>query len=1241
MSLGCRSNKGQQREDQSSSVVVLRVESSSPDHPGAEHCDERGNSCVPLAASQKLGAQGIVRTFAGGKISLDFGGGRRVDLDSLSQLRLDQQIAHLKSGSFSLETTPLVTKDTDIVPLDFTVAGKTFHSPRDRATSASLTVEEDQTILTVRRGQLEADGLKATPRTGQSIRIAQARAFRTASDGSELPHLLPAAPRRSEFGALLNAPQAREALGLGTMSARLPNTKEKRNGVRLLKHHAQVVIQDGYAHTEIIEEFENTTPHILEGQYRFAVPADASVSRLGLWVGDQLMEGEVLERKRAASIYSSIVDRPVPRDPALLEWESGGVMSLKVFPILPKKSRRVLLSYQQVLSSEGGLLRYVHPLSLGAERANQIGDFSIEISARDNTATLSSPEIRAYDAELSEKEGQIKARFSATDFVPHGDFALLIRRRSDSDAELSAQVDGWPKADAELPPFLKAAPGKRTLLSNTRKPSAQPAVAQEAVDGHFGLRLQVSLPDESLRPEFRPLRRVIALDVSHSQSKETISAQAALAFGLLLEMDPDEPFVLLACDSACEAWEEGGPSQQLLSTEQLPARLAAAQKFLAGLRPGGASDVAGALATAALQLQSGRLGKGAHQDNAIAQIVYLGDARASAGELSAESIAARVGPLLEEARAELRLVGVGPSLDQHLLEGLAIELDATWDLLASGLALEARIEELAGVLRRPTIKNARLELPEGLIATESHALPALRLGQELIVSGELRSLSPGPVVLTGTLAGHPYRLERPLSFPASRRRSNTMIAPLWAKHRIALLQALDRSEDNKQAVIDLSQRFRTMSRYTSFLVLENDEMYKHFGIDRPERELTFETLFEDEVQFETNDPFAKPKEAAPPSLSDIGTIGAEPSGPTSKGRMTSSSSSGAARGAARRPPPTSPSPRKAKPRSRPPGGGDPSADAELGIPSFAEAPRPASKPQASVPTDISNHFGGHKSRVPLPRARLPRRRRFHLKATVADEQWRKWGKQQMDQVQASLKRDPHSRARHEAWVRVLLQGGRFDRAAQAAQDYFDLDPDHLGAVRLLGQASVTAGDHERARQMLDIENELHSEDQGAHLQAARAFIAVGDTVRACAHARSLFSLEPKNTEYRQEAHACFEEILGRAAPRPQSSLGEGEAGQLQITVECASSVSMLDCPSPVLITPFGEVFSPWTPGLGKTNRHRVSLLKLRSGSSWLLVSGGSPGAKGVVKIAGSHENASIKFSGGSLHTVAQLELSYY
>src|SRR5690606_26640961 len=100
---------------------------------------------------------------------------------------------------------------------------------------------------------------------GQSIRLTNAQAFRTSQEGGELPSLEPVLPEQVSENGLGESEQ--EPRGLGTMTARLPNSDQIVQGVELRRHHVRVTIVDGYARTEVEEEFENIASHVLEGRY--------------------------------------------------------------------------------------------------------------------------------------------------------------------------------------------------------------------------------------------------------------------------------------------------------------------------------------------------------------------------------------------------------------------------------------------------------------------------------------------------------------------------------------------------------------------------------------------------------------------------------------------------------------------------------------------------------------------------------------------------------------------------------------------------------------------------------------------------------------------------------------------------------------------------------------------------------------------------------------------------------------
>ena len=98
-------------------------------------------------------------------------------------------------------------------------------------------------------------------------------------------------------------------------------------------HKVSVEIRDQIARTTVEESFVNMTdsPVPLEGVFYFPLPQDASISGFGMWIGNELVEADIVEKQRAREIYEII--KSERRDPGLLEWQGGNLFSARVFPI--------------------------------------------------------------------------------------------------------------------------------------------------------------------------------------------------------------------------------------------------------------------------------------------------------------------------------------------------------------------------------------------------------------------------------------------------------------------------------------------------------------------------------------------------------------------------------------------------------------------------------------------------------------------------------------------------------------------------------------------------------------------------------------------------------------------------------------------------------------------------------------------------------------------------------------------
>src|SRR5205085_3118003 len=135
----------------------------------------------------------------------------------------------------------------------------------------------------------------------------------------------------------------RRAQGLGQL---VINDVQSGSPVRLniARYHANVMLEPPVALVQIDQSFYNPFDQQHEGTFVFNLPRGASVSRFAMYVmPEELIEGELIERKQASDIYESIVRRR--RDPAVLEQIGANLFKMRVFPIFAHDTKRILLDF--------------------------------------------------------------------------------------------------------------------------------------------------------------------------------------------------------------------------------------------------------------------------------------------------------------------------------------------------------------------------------------------------------------------------------------------------------------------------------------------------------------------------------------------------------------------------------------------------------------------------------------------------------------------------------------------------------------------------------------------------------------------------------------------------------------------------------------------------------------------------------------------------------------------------------
>ncbi|QSP94182.1 hypothetical protein LPB19_13430 [Marinobacter salinisoli] len=97
-------------------------------------------------------------------------------------------------------------------------------------------------------------------------------------------------------------------------------------------------IQDSCAVTRIDQTFRNPGARITDAQYRFPLPARASVGQFTYWVAGLPIHGEVVKKQKANDIYHQ--EQQQDRKVAVSAKRSGQAIEYRVPVTLPDVERR-------------------------------------------------------------------------------------------------------------------------------------------------------------------------------------------------------------------------------------------------------------------------------------------------------------------------------------------------------------------------------------------------------------------------------------------------------------------------------------------------------------------------------------------------------------------------------------------------------------------------------------------------------------------------------------------------------------------------------------------------------------------------------------------------------------------------------------------------------------------------------------------------------------------------------------
>ncbi len=555
-------------------------------------------------------------------------------------------------------------------------------------------------------------------------------------------------------------------------------------------HKVLVEIRDQIARTTIEESFVNHTNEVLEGKFYFPLPQDASISGFGMWIGDMLVEADIVEKQRAREIYETILREK--RDPGLLEWTGGNIFQARVYPIPGRSEKRIKITYTQVLPLVGDSFRYSYALQSDLLKQHPLRKLELAVNIQ-STQPLQQVVCPTHPTrnplEKSTHSNHLaRLEFSAQDYTPTRDFevvATLATRNQDL-----------------------------TLIPH-----------QRGEDGFFMLLMQP--PNHSgqwKRPlvnDGKPLEIMILADTSASMDRASRTRQGEVIAALLASLAPKDRFNLAVCDVDC-VWTFDK------SVDAVPEQIIKARDVLQKRRSMGWTNLQRGWESALAKASPG------------AHLIYVGDGIVTrgthdlAGDVQAIAAAAKGKDVLGHA------IAVSSSYESQLLKAIAAVGGGSVRHAGGEVKPTQIAHDLLVEATRPSLRNISVKF-EGFrtAAVYPPTLANLPAGTQQVVLGRYLPESAdkkGEVIVSGTLDGKPIAYRAAVDLKQAPQAGSdddaSFIPRLWARLHLDELLAQGSSQQTQDQIIALSEEYHIITPYTSLLVLETDADRERFKVKK-------------------------------------------------------------------------------------------------------------------------------------------------------------------------------------------------------------------------------------------------------------------------------------------------------------------------------------------------------------------------------------------------------------------------
>lgn len=551
---------------------------------------------------------------------------------------------------------------------------------------------------------------------------------------------------------------------------------------QIVDHHVSVVLDNGFARTEVTQVFENSSTTPIDAVYEFPVPKDAALSQMKIVLADRVLNGEVLPLEEAQSIYQK--EKTSGQQAGLAEKDGHQNFRFSIANIPEKSQATMSFVYYEPLAIDDAVGRYLYPLEDGGTSATPWnGQPGVSGTFR-------------FDLEL-------KSALPIVEVTMPG---------------LSPNVQQLGEGHYQI--SLEASPAELTsdLVLNYRFPDDMPrrleTVRYRPESGGRGTVMLILTPGVDLMPVTHGSDYVFVLDVSGSMDTKLYTLMTAVTASLQKLGSEDRFRVITFSDQVKDV--SGGWHQAT------PGEIQAVVSKIQTLVTEGGTDLYQGLSEGVTGLDPDR----------VSSTILVTDAETNTGVVDP----VKFDQLVRESDVRVYGMLMGNNANWPLMEIVSEASGGFYAQVSNEDDILGQVDLAFQKAQHEALFDVKLGVTGDSISETTEFKPTkVYQGQQLIVFGRYDAPGSATITLSGQTRSGPWSASNEVYLPAVDT-ENAELERLWALDMIHAIEkqhllGLISYDEAKTRIVELGVEYQLVTDFTAMIVVD-DATFEKYGIEQ-------------------------------------------------------------------------------------------------------------------------------------------------------------------------------------------------------------------------------------------------------------------------------------------------------------------------------------------------------------------------------------------------------------------------